>query len=749
MPRLFSPTVAGLILTALQLASGADFTVINANGTGPGSLGQAITDANNLPGADRILFNIPGAGVQKIVVGQTPLPRVLESLVIDGYSQPGVKPNSLAVGNNAIILIQIDGAEATTPITGLYLDGGLDQNGLPAHYTVLGLSLTGFSTALAVAGESSLIAGNFIGLLPDGETARGNYRGISSVSPTIIGGTDPASRNVISGNTFHGWASWVGAGTLAGNYIGTNASGTKALPNTIGVYVEGASNRVVGGTAPGAGNLISGNTTAIRLGTSYFVTSPFPHTVFNSGSDTRIQGNLIGVAADGLSPLPNKYSIDLNYGANNIIGGLEPGAPNVIAFNGSGIRVSFSYSFCAACGSTAPPRSEGNQILSNSIHANAGLAIDLRSDGPTPNDAGDPDIGPNTLQNSPVINSAQIANGSVTITGTLNSTANTQFTLQYFSESLSLTQPRQTYLGSTNVTTDADGNATFSASFPLTETNVSFNMTATSPLGNTSEFSHNAGGFRNISTRSQVQSGDNAMIAGLILTERRFMLFRALGPALSVNGVPIAGRLSDPVLELYSSTGTLLAANDNWRDSPSANYLQTTWAPKDDLESAFVMNLGPGSFTAVVRGKENASGIALAEVYDLTAGGTNPPANLSTRGPVGSGDDVMIGGFIIEHANRMNRIVARAIGPSLSNFNIANPLPDPVLELHDSQGTTVATNDDWRATQEDDLSTIGLAPTNDREAAILIRLRAGAYTAIVRSKDNRTGIALVEIYNLY
>ena len=219
--------------------------VTNTNSTGPGSLHEAITAANNLPGPDRILFNIPGAGVHKIKAGQTRLPGIYESLTIDGYSQPGAKQNSLVVGNNAIILIQIDGLDATTPGGGLSLERGGAPDGqtmLASNYVVRGLSLTGFSaeqtisfppatyrsTALAAWGnvDSAVITGNFIGLLPDGETAGPNGLGMvvshSRSTKVTVGGTDPASRNVISGNTRCGWS---GGGHLLGNYIGTNAMG--------------------------------------------------------------------------------------------------------------------------------------------------------------------------------------------------------------------------------------------------------------------------------------------------------------------------------------------------------------------------------------------------------------------------------------------------------------------------------------------------------------------------------------------
>lgn len=740
----------------IRVTQAADFTVTTTNGSGPGSLRQAIIDANDLAGPDRVLFNIPGGGVHVIDVSQNPLPPLFESLLVDGYSQPGAMPNSLSTGNDAIILIQIDGAAATAPLSGLILGRGTTQNGgfLPSNYTIRGLSLTGFiaqreetqycgqvminSRGITVgAVDSSVINGNFIGLLPDGETPRANYIGI--VGRSTIGGTDPASRNVISGNTGHGVSE---ASVVQGNYIGTNASGTRAVPNGIGVY-GGAT---IGGAAAGAGNLISGNSEGIHLGTVTQCLGFFTHAPANN---VQIKGNLIGVQADGTSPLPNQTAIQIQHGSSNIIGGLEPGAGNVIAFNGAGVNVARAYQ-CGRAGPCDPP-SEGDQILSNSIYGNASFGIDLGSDGPTLNDAGDADSGPNTYQNAPVIENAQIANGTVTITGKLNSTATTEFTLQYFSESLDLLRPVQIYLGSSSITTDADGNAQFTASFPITDTNVSFNMTATSQAGNTSEFSRNAGRMRNVSTRVLVQAGDNAAIVGVIARNAR-LIVRALGPSLQAGTAAVAGTLPDPILEVYDSTGKQIAVNNDWRDSSSASEVQSLGlAPPKDLEAAIGF-YGSGAYTIVVRDAHGSSGVALVEAYSVSTPQmkiAGEAANLSTRGLVGTGDDVMIAGTIVEQLGSSTRIVARALGPSLAAAGVSRPLPDPILDLHDAQGGLIASNDDWRNGQPEALNTLGLAPSNDSEAAIVARVTAGPYTAVVRGKGSSTGVALVELYNLH
>lgn len=736
LPALF-------LACAVSRLAAADFTVTNTNNSGPGSLYQAITDANNAPGPDRILFNIPGAGLQKIDVSQNQLPTVSESLVIDGYSQPGAKPNSLTVGDNAVILIQIDGGSRFRSDPYSY-NIGLNLTGSTSNDLVRGLCITGFNAGIAASVvNAAVVAGNFIGILPDGETPGPNGIGVGSV--TQLGGTDPASRNLISGNA--GGFSGPGPGTpiatiIQGNYVGTNASGTRSVGNfyafrfdnpgpscTDGPKDLDLSKSIIGGTAPGAANLISGNTgPAIILG--------LPTCVRANG--LRIKGNLIGVQSDGFNPLPNRWGVQVASGSDNVIGGLESGAGNVIAFNEVGVIVG-SY----------PPAAH-NQILSNAIYGSR-IGIDLGLDGPTPNDPGDADTGPNNLQNKPVIESAEIANGSVTIKGTLNSTANSQFMLQYFSESL---RPSQTYLGSSSVTTDAGGNAQFSATFPVSDPNASFNMTATSQDGNTSEFAQNARRLKNISTRVLVEGGDHVAIAGFIMPGPpkqfgqvgRLVVFRAIGPSLGGIKAP----LSDPTLEVYNPSGFRIAHNDNWRDDSNAQFIKGQGlAPTHDLESATSTDVGGGNYTVVVRGNGATPGIALVEVYDVDSYAGLEVPNMSTRGFVGTGDNVMIAGTILEQGQGFSRIVARALGPSLATAGITDPLADPMLELHDSQGATIASNDDWRDGQPEALVALGLAPTKESEAAVLVRLPAGAYTAIIRGKDDKTGVGLIEMYNLH
>ena len=273
--------------------------------------------------------------------------------------------------------------------------------------------------------------------------------------------------------------------------------------------------------------------------------------------------------------------------------------------------------------------------------------------------------------------------------------------------------------------------------------------TSTFPL----EFLRPPFGAVNISTRLLVGTGDNRLIGGFIIQGNapEGVIIRALGPS---TGIP--GALQDPTLELHDSAGNVVS-NDDWRTDPTQEQfiIGTTIPPADDRESAIVAGLDPGSYTAIVAGKNGATGIALVEVYDLGTGsidisGNARLANISTRGFVDTGDNVMIGGFIIrpQAPATSTTVVIRAIGPSLSAFGITGALQDPTLELHDGNGSLIASNDDWRSTQEQQIIDTGLPPTDDRESTIVADLAAGNYTAIVSGKDNTTGLALVEVYAL-
>jgi hypothetical protein len=254
----------------------------------------------------------------------------------------------------------------------------------------------------------------------------------------------------------------------------------------------------------------------------------------------------------------------------------------------------------------------------------------------------------------------------------------------------------------------------------------------------------------NISTRAQVLAGDNRLIGGFIVKgqQSKRVLLLAKGPSLNVGGTPVPGRISDPTLELHGDKGVLLKANDDWKDSPERQQIEATGlAPKDDHESAILISLAPGLYTGIVSGKNEATGLALVEVYDLGADVDSVLANISTRGLVGTGDNVMIGGFIAGNHTGATKVLIRGLGPSLVG-KVADPLADPVLELHDADGTTLATNDNWKDSPDRAaIEATGIPPSNDLESAILHSVSKAKYTAVLRGKAS-VGVALVEIYNL-
>jgi hypothetical protein len=257
----------------------------------------------------------------------------------------------------------------------------------------------------------------------------------------------------------------------------------------------------------------------------------------------------------------------------------------------------------------------------------------------------------------------------------------------------------------------------------------------------------------NIATRLLVNPDPNQLIGGFIITgtEPKKVMIRGIGPSLASF---FSGVLADPTLQLFQGN-TLLVSNDNWkvRDSDGTNQQAEVEAtqvqPTNDLESAIVTTLPPGAYTAVMRGKGGTSGIGVVEAYDLDLNAKSKLANIATRGLVGTNENVMIGGFITGgNGQADSKVVIRAIGPSLGAFGIANVLQDPLLELHSANGTTIQSNDDWQQTQAEEITQIGLAPTDPRESAMVATLPDGNYTAIVRGKNNTIGVAVVEVYSV-
>jgi hypothetical protein len=255
----------------------------------------------------------------------------------------------------------------------------------------------------------------------------------------------------------------------------------------------------------------------------------------------------------------------------------------------------------------------------------------------------------------------------------------------------------------------------------------------------------------NISTRALVQVGDQVGIGGFIITGAvpKRVVMRGIGPSLKNGNPAIPGALNDPLLELHDSTGATLFTNDNYKDSPEAALIASSGlAPTDDRESAIEALLPPGTYTGVLRGANNSTGIGLVEIYDLDSVNGSQLANLAGRASVLTGDNVLIGGLILRGATP-KRVLFRAIGPELSSKGVPGALQDPTLSLHDGNGAQIGFNDNWPgAPNASEIQATGLAPTDDRESAILMTLMPGSYTGVVRGAGGSTGIAVVEAYKL-
>jgi hypothetical protein len=503
--------VASLALAlAATLAPGATFMVTNTDDSGAGSLRQAILDANASAGFDTIAFAIPGAGVHTITP-LSALPIISEGVLIDGYSQPGASENSDPVATNAVLLIELDGSTVGYPGTGLKFS--------LSPGTVQGLVLNGWTTAIDTSSGGSTLRGNFVGTDPTGTVAKSNSAGVLLHAGDVVGGTSPGDRNLISGNgaCCNGMGiagSGVGA-LIQGNLIGTDVTGTKAIPNGHGIALDGPG-VTIGGTAAGAGNVVSGNVNGIDFS--------------GDSSGVVLQGNRIGTTADGTGSLGNTgWGITAN-GSGASIGGIGPGEGNVIAHNTVGVFVWFGLE---------------DTIRGNSIHDNLLLGIALGAavpwGAPTPNDTLDTDSGANLHQNFPILQSVEhlepAGAGSTRILGKLNSAPSTTFDLDFYSNPACSNFPREflegeTYLGSSQVMTDGSGGASIDVTLPVvTEAGARISATATDPAGNTSEFSQRI--LFSISPVSGSASGGQPFTA--------YGTDFADPTALTVDGVPATG----------------------------------------------------------------------------------------------------------------------------------------------------------------------------------------------------------------
>ncbi len=483
------PAVAATTFTVNDAADAADVDVTDSSCDTSAASGEqctlraAIEEANDTSGADAIAFDIGGTNLARTISPTSELPAITDAVTIDGYTQPGSTPNTLATGNDALLNVQLDGLNSGSGASGLRIEA--------PDCTIKGLVIKRFALAGIRIVDSDAagnrIEGNFLGINRDGiaDRGNGNFGVLAESDSNTIGGTDPASRNVISGNRGVGVSiSDASDNRVEGNYVGTTADGDEVLRSGVdGVAIAGDSN-MVGGTTVGARNVISGNANGV------FITGP-------DSTENSVQGNYIGTSADGRGDLGNAVNgVKISSADLTLVGGATSGAANRIAHNGEdGVSVSGS-------------DTTGNFILSNSIYSNGGLGIDLAAgtqdaNGVTSNDADDLDTGPNNLQNFPVIRTATTSTrtGRTIVSGSLDSNPSQLFEVQCFlTDGAPATSHGEgsTLLATDIVNTDANGTGSFSCvgkqSLPGQVRRQTVSATATNLLdsnGDTSEFSKN------------------------------------------------------------------------------------------------------------------------------------------------------------------------------------------------------------------------------------------------------------------
>lgn len=620
------------------------FTVTTTNDSGQGSLRLAMQTSNTTPGVNIITFNIPGSGVHTI----TPLsafPVITDPVFIDGYSQPGSHPNTNGpeIGSNAVLLIELNGTNINPGLggTGLLIRDG--------NSTIRGLVINRTPNAgiLMQYGSNNVIEGNFIGTDPTGTIAMGNVYGVLVETPGSnyrIGGTTPAARNVVSGNSAVG----VGFGVVAaggsnhvvqGNLIGTNAAGTAPLPNGVGVSLANNVNNVlIGGDLPGARNVISCNGSGISI--SNGIGSPLV-------SHNQVQGNFIGTDVTGSTALGNTQNGVAIDGLNNIVGGSAPGARNIISGNGgyglyifsgdssavqgnyigtdvtgnspignhsggiylvgsditvggtepgAGNTIMFNGTLPSHAGIVVVGSSQRDAILGNSISANAGLGIDLGGgfgpDGVTANDSCDVDtLVANNYQNFPVLISALPASGNTIVQGTLNSRPNSLFRIEFFAnptrDSTGYGEGKA-FLGFASVLTNSSCVASFVDTLSvLVPLGYYISATATDARGNTSEFS------RAIPVGTTGVHGTGSELPKTFELSQNYP--NPFNPSTTLRyGLPHASFVT---LTVYNTLGQQVAQLVN--EQQQAGYHEVVFRGDGLASGVYFYRLDAGSFTSV------------------------------------------------------------------------------------------------------------------------------------------------------
>jgi hypothetical protein len=785
MTRLTSLTriTAAVVLLAVSAASAAALTVTNTNNNGAGSLNQAITDANTIGGINTITFDLPGSGPH-IIELTSPLPAFFSDIQIinDDTGAEAVTVRRSAGGGTENFRIFTITPTRTVLIAGLTI-----SNGDPGINGFFGGGIHNDKSTLTV--RNCTLSGNRA--VYGGGIHNSTLSGDGTATLTLINCTFSGNSATDGGavqNQSSGGNATVSLTNciLTGNSASTNGGGINNVSsvNTASITLN---NCVVSDNSADSGG---GITSRSAGGTTIVVANDCTSTG-NQATAPFGAGGGIRLEAGGSLTVTNSTLTANSAGSGGAIA-LENGGPTVALDNST-----MSLNNAIFSGGALYSEGGGVIVTNCTISGNA-VSSGNGSGGGIFNEGSGHDLGRVDIINSTIAGNAAATGGGIRNSGFV-SPANTIMTLvntvlrtgQTGSNIVSNGGASFTSLGHNLSNDSADGDA---GSGPGGLLNAAGDIRNTDPqLGplasnggptqthallpaslaiNGGDEAHapsldqrgfprvgvsDIGSFElqtvtpavlgNISTRLRVETGDNGLIGGFIVTgtQPKRIIVRALGPSL-----PLAGALADPVLELRNASGGLIMSCNDWRDDPAqeSEIIATGIPPGNDLESAIVATLpaNGSAYTAIVRGANNGTGIGVVEAYDLDQAANSKLANISTRGLVQTGDDVLIGGLIVLGQNPL-RVIVRALGPSLP---LAGALDNPTLELRDGSGTLLVSNDNWRDDpgQESEIIATGIPPANDLESAIVRNLTPGNYTAIVRGVNNTTGIAVVEAYGL-
>ena len=672
------------------------------DGTGHCTLRAAIQAANSHPGVDFIGFVIPASDPGCDAAGNCTinLPRALPDIA-EGVSISGPGPNKIIVRNGSTgvsyRIFSVTAATGTVAFSGLTINSGRAPNGGGAG----GINNSNGAT---VNISNCVLSQNYT------SGAGGAVSNSGSGTVNILGST-LSNNNVL-----------VGGGGVYNGVSGTLNINNSTLSNNASTEDGGG-----GGGVYNAGLLTITNSTLTDNSASNNFNADGGGGIRNSGTanvvNTTITRNSVLRRGGGIYNLfggtlnlTNSTIIDNSANASNGGGGVYNAGTmtsksSLVALNTAFFSPDVEGTF----------NSQGFNLIGKSDGSMGFTAVTDRTG--TIASPLDPKLDPNGLQN----------NGGPTKTVALlfGSPAIDKGTSAGLTGDLTADQrgtgfPRA--FDDTSITNAAGGDGTDIGAFEV--------QTA-APTA-----------LANISTRLRVETGDNVLIGGFIVTgtQPKKVILRAIGPSL-----PLAGALADPILELRNSSGALISSNDNWRSDQQAEIMATTIPPANDLESAIVATLPANNagYTAIVRGVNDGTGVGLVEAYDLDRAVDSRLGNISTRGLVQTGDNILIAGTIVL-GQAPQRVIVRAIGPSLTGPGVAGAMQNPTLELRDQNGALLRANDNWRSDQEQEIIATTIPPSNDLESALVQTLPASgaSYTAILRGANNTTGIAVVEVYAL-